>query len=406
MFSFFTTKSPSGPSTSKGGKRAARNAELRALYSDPLPIPEPPPPFNIFSPAIYKSILFTPETPKPYQGKWCEQTRSVNIANDVEAAEIWRRGMWGKGTLSRSQPSWRARKTKEMRGGSSKLSLEEITARKRRERAEFKEARLRSERMERERLLREEGRLPIQPEKENEETQDMDNVDGPTAETTAITADEKATETVAGTPKTKRRKVDHGEHDETEWPVYTEDYLDKEILQIAPEEALFLMQLDLLTVTHDNKTLSLRDFLHLIATSRPDDPCLIRYIVYYHFRRQRLIVKSGLKFGVDYLLYDRPIPFTHASQCVNILASYHQWTPNHKLVRDEISWQEVNLWQRLMGNVRKKLKLVYVEIPPPEGDWRKIDTRSDFERALGRYRIREVTNSRFAVSRERDVKSK
>ena len=76
------------------------------------------------------------------------------------------------------------------------------------------------------------------------------------------------------------------------------------------------------------------------------------------------------------------------------------------MVRDKISWQEINLWQRLMGNVRKRLKLVYVEIPSPDdgGDWRDVESREEFEKVLLKYRIREVTNSRMVISRERDAK--
>ena len=204
--------------------------------------------------------------------------------------------MWGKGTLSRSQPAWRERKVKEMTGSrGNELSLEEITARKRKERAEFKEARLKNERLERERQLREEGKLSTdaQVQGQLDETAVVENQ---IAKSNAETADEK--------PKRKRRKINQPNQDNEERPVYTEEYLDKEILQIAPEEALFLMQLDLLIITHNDNPLSLREFFHLIATPHPDDSFLVHYIVYYHFRRQRIIVKPGLKFGIDYLLYD------------------------------------------------------------------------------------------------------
>jgi tRNA-splicing endonuclease subunit Sen2 len=195
-----------------------------------------------------------------------------------------------------------------------------------------------------------------------------------------------------------------------ELPVYTEEYLDKEVMQIAPEEALFLMHLNLLRIVDSNNDhISLSQFLHFVsATSRPDDPFLVHYIVYYHFRRQRIIVKPGLKFGVDYLLYDGPIPFTHAPHCVNVLGNYRLWndTDAERLMKENITWQEINLWQRLMGNVRKRLKFVYVEIPPMREfeDWRDVDCREDFEKILLRYRVREMMNSRMVIARERDVK--
>ena len=383
MFSLFRSKNSTRPTT-RGSKKAAKNQKSHAFYGDPLPFPPSPPSFNVFTPSTYKSLFTTPASPKPYIGVWCPETRSINVTNDEEGVDIWRRGMWGKGTLSRSQPAWRARKTKEMTGGRH-LSLEEVTALKRKERAEFKEERLKKERMDREKQLREEVEAKGEA----------------VVEVTETTTEETQ-------PKRKRRKMTVQTNQEL--PVYTEEYLDKEVMQIAPEEALFLMHLNLLVVEYDNERLSLSQFLRLVTTtSRPDDPFLVYYIVYYYFRRQRIIVKTGLKFGVDYLLYDRPIPFTHASHCVNVLGNYHLWKENdgRRLVKESMTWQEINLWQRLMGNVRKRLKFVYVEIPPMDvdgKDWRDVNCWKDFESVLQRYRVREVMNSRMVIARERDVK--
>ena len=58
-----------------------------------------------------------------------------------------------------------------------------------------------------------------------------------------------------------------------------------------------------------------------------------------------------------------------------------------------------------MGNVRKKLKLVYVLIPEKlEGDWRDVKDKEGLEKVLGRYKIREMENRRMVIARERDVK--
>jgi tRNA-splicing endonuclease subunit Sen2 len=312
----------------------------------------------------------------------------VNVTKDIEAAEIWRRGMWGKGTLSRSEPTWRMRKTNEMTG-IGKISLEEITALKRKERAEFKEERLMKERTEREKKLSVEDKISVI----DEEQLVVESVDQP--------------------KRKRQKKAKTTSTTEGELPIYTEDYLDKEVLQLAPEEALFLMQLGLLQVHLETSStpLTLSQFLHLVSTtSRSDDPFIVRYIVYYHFRRQRLVVKPGIKFGVDYLLYDGPMLFTHANFCVNVLGNYHCWpedTKDGRLMRENLNWQEINLWQRLMGNVRKKLKLVWVEIPPlaeQDKDWRDVSSRQEFEAIMTNYKLREVTNSRWIISRQRDLK--
>jgi len=387
MFSsFFSSKERTNVS-SKGGKRAARNARLRKYYGDPLPFPAPPPPFNLFSPSTYTSLLTPLPKPEPHVGIWSPETESVNISNDAQTVEIWRRGMWGKGTLSRSSPAWRQRKTKEMTGG-REVSLEELTALKRKERAEFKEERLKRERMERERQLQKEA----SGEPVAEETQ----------------------EELGGEAQTKRKRQKVQLPDDQELPVYSEEYLDKEILQIAPDEALFLMLVGLLVVEFEGRRLSLSEFLHFAGrTSRPDDPFLVKFVVYYHYRRQQIIVKTGLKFGVEYLLYDRPIPMAHAGHCVNVLGDYHLWgndSDRECQIRQKVTWQEINLWQRLMGNVKKRLKLVYVEIPPVNSsdtpDWRRTDSVEGFLKVLQSYRLREVMTHRMVIARERDAKEK
>ena len=45
---------------------------------------------------------------------------------------------------------------------------------------------------------------------------------------------------------------------------------------------------------------------------RFDNPFLVHYVAYHHFRSLGWIVKSGIKFCVDYLLYKRGPVFSHA----------------------------------------------------------------------------------------------
>ena len=45
---------------------------------------------------------------------------------------------------------------------------------------------------------------------------------------------------------------------------------------------------------------------------RFDNPFLINYVVYHHYRSLGWVVKGGIKFCVDYLLYKRGPVFSHA----------------------------------------------------------------------------------------------
>lgn len=89
--------------------------------------------------------------------------------------------------------------------------------------------------------------------------------------------------------------------------------VNKEHLQLAPEEALFLVfALGVLKVvdTATQQTLSTRELLALLRQNsyfpprelhllQPDDPFLIHYAVYHHFRSIGWVPRPGIKFGVD-----------------------------------------------------------------------------------------------------------
>lgn len=45
---------------------------------------------------------------------------------------------------------------------------------------------------------------------------------------------------------------------------------------------------------------------------QPDNPFLVNYVVYHHYRSLGWVVKGGIKFCVDYLLYKKGPVFNHA----------------------------------------------------------------------------------------------
>lgn len=45
---------------------------------------------------------------------------------------------------------------------------------------------------------------------------------------------------------------------------------------------------------------------------RPDNPFLVSYVAYHHYRSLGWVVKTGIKFCVDWLLYKRGLVFSHA----------------------------------------------------------------------------------------------
>jgi tRNA-splicing endonuclease subunit Sen2 len=111
----------------------------------------------------------------------------------------------------------------------------------------------------------------------------------------------------------------------------------EEHLQLSNEEALFLVYgLGALHVfDQDRKTVLSPDsllklFCHHSHTPprdpsldlNPDDPFLVSYVVYHHFRSLGWIVRSGVKFGVDYIIYNRGPVFSHAEFAIVVIPSY------------------------------------------------------------------------------------
>jgi len=196
---------------------------------------------------------------------------------------------------------------------------------------------------------------------------------------------------------------------------------DQEHLQLTMEETLFLTYgLGVLTV-YDPKTkepFSVEKLFSLFRQSSyfppsevqqltSDDPFMISYVVYHHFRSLGWVVRGGTKFSVDYLLYNRGPVFSHAEFAVMILPSYSDpyWSADAD-IREYVSRKEKRSWSwlhcinRVNSQVKKTLILVYVDIPPPLPAHVEHDLGMDG--VLKRYKVREIVLKRWLSNRSRD----
>ena len=73
------------------------------LYLDLLPLPPSRPSF--LASFLSLSILSPPQIQAIYD----ELTKSVWVKNEDDMVLLWRRGFFGKGAMSRSEPSWKRR---------------------------------------------------------------------------------------------------------------------------------------------------------------------------------------------------------------------------------------------------------------------------------------------------------
>ncbi|OII72246.1 tRNA-intron endonuclease [Cryptosporidium ubiquitum] len=100
---------------------------------------------------------------------------------------------------------------------------------------------------------------------------------------------------------------------------------------------------------------------------------LMQYIIYKYFKEKNYIVKDGLKFGVDYILYHKSPSLVHGKHCILICKftyddndqlesdGYEEITYNNKkyLVKfPVINYKKIINLSRLCESVSKKLILV------------------------------------------------
>ncbi|PMD60424.1 uncharacterized protein K444DRAFT_588982 [Hyaloscypha bicolor E] len=196
---------------------------------------------------------------------------------------------------------------------------------------------------------------------------------------------------------------------------------EQEHIQLTLEEAFFLSYalgaLDILD-PETKKPIPNQDLFYLFRKTSyfpplanpsmsPDDPFMTDYVVYHHFRSLGWVLRSGIKFSVDYMLYTRGPVFTHAEFGVLILPAYSDpyWSSNPFLQnyvksKETRTWAWMNRIHRVITQVKKTLVLVYVDIPKPlEAE---EEAKMGIDAQLARYKVREVMMTRFSANRRRD----
>lgn len=439
------------------------------IHARPLPIdifPLPPliphNPLSILQiTLIYLFQLVVPPSSHPqqlYQGFFTSETRSVHITDEKAIRALWEQGFFGKGSLSRSEPSWLDRE-KRRKGVRASETSEEVTRRRREERREFKKERARKEREVIEEKLHAEGRYTVKNTADgrtneidklvtgSEKIHEPNNLPSPLRsesrpERSTITATDSpgsveevfSTEAQAALKEPTRRQDNAVTVAPQKLLQAADAIFNQEHLQLTPEEAFFLVYgLGVLQISSQKPqtVLSTQSLLSLFRQNSyfppqplselcPDDPFLLSYVVYHHFRSLGWVVRPGIKFAVDYLLYNRGPAFSHAEFAVVVVPSYRHpyWhstatlaAASHK--RESRSWWWLHCVNRVQSQVRKSLLLVYVEVPPPmntvpylraytrKGAW-SAEADIDITGMLNQYRIRELTIRRWTPNRSRD----
>jgi len=158
-----TTKPPPQPRT--------KRPNYHLLHANPLPLTIIPfPPLIPHNPLSLLQILYTylfcrtPCQPVPaYTGFFNPATRSVHVVETRSIQAFWNSGFFGKGSLSRSEPTWISRRRRALGviGENEDLTAEEITERRRQERRLFKLERARAEKERIQKQLAQEGKIEL-----------------------------------------------------------------------------------------------------------------------------------------------------------------------------------------------------------------------------------------------------
>ena len=175
----------------------------------------------------------------------------------------------------------------------------------------------------------------------------------------------------------------------------SDPYKVTESLQLSSEEVIYLAyELKILDVySPEGNQCNPADLWALFCGSDTDH-FVMRYVTYLYFRRQGWVPRSGLKFGVDFLLYkDSPVLY-HSSYAVVIrLVEEHE--SGSLAAAREMTWREVIALCRVNESAVKDVLVCFVT-KPANIQTEDLKTPS----CVSEFTIQEVLVSRWIPDRE------
>ncbi|KAN0088519.1 hypothetical protein V8E55_005576 [Tylopilus felleus] len=391
-------------------KSSARRTENNRIYAHPLPIIlTEPSELSFLRKTLHFFGVSVSDILNPHcQGALDVATRSVWVLDMKDAMALWQRGFFGKGDLSRSEPSWLARQINAKQlAKRGMMTSEEVTAKRRAERKQFK--------LDRAKAMAAAAAEAEAAFQQGRIVSAIYAADGtrmiPSAATWKPKDDTQPDEDVS--------QVEEDDGEDEEEPIENVEHL-----QLTLQEAFFLLwNLDCLSILNpdDAGTLTLSQIWNafqnvyipsptLTPTLDPpqhrrfDNPFLVNYVLYHHYKSLGWVVKSGIKFCVDYLLYKRGPVFAHAEFAIVMCPSYEDpadqddspFTLNNA---SPLSWAWLSTINRVNAQVQKTLVLSYVTIPARS---RVSHDVLSSPACFAHYTVREVTLRRFIPARMRD----
>lgn len=331
----------------------------------------------------------------------------IMVRDKNDMLYLWENGFFGTGTLSRSEPTWYTRMN-QIVNGDIKLNtgdineLEQITRRRRLERLEFKKLR---EKLQMELLeLKKQSALSgsdIDNNGELDETESLKRINDLLLKQREQLRDFKALQE-------SYNKQNVGIHDNVTDNLQFDyeslldengDLLSLESLELMPVEATFLtFALPVLNITPKelfkkilpNNDNSSYDTVHSF---------IIHYVAYHFYKSHGWCVRSGIKFGCDYLLYKRGPPFHHAEFCINVMDNDPLYYRSNKNMRDYTWYSRIS---RVIGGAKKTLILSYVTRQTTKKQIMEWWVKGQYHKVFNSYEISEIIYKRWIPGRNRD----
>lgn len=192
---------------------------------------------------------------------------------------------------------------------------------------------------------------------------------------------------------------DESEESNASPPKETPKRKEKETLQLTFEEAYFLSYgLGCLVVKDKDQPLDLMRLWHKLCELHSAQNFPVMYTAYHHFRSKGWIVRNGLKYGTDFVLYKDGPPFSHSSYAVIVKGV------KEKGLRDvtgpdgrpNFSWSALAGLNRTITHASKGVLLLYV-IKPGTISENKISTPF----CVSQYKLEEVILKRWVPCENR-----
>mmetsp|Transcript_8487 Transcript_8487/g.8397 ORF Transcript_8487/g.8397 Transcript_8487/m.8397 type:complete len:369 (+) Transcript_8487:109-1215(+) len=296
------------------------------------------------------------------------------VTDEEDMRNLWKQGFFGKGTLSRSDPSWKTRTSRRLNLDEDLvITSEEITRLRREERKKFKTERSKLQELELKQRQNNISSAELHVIEELRRSLNAQRLDNPNYNQELTQSEEFRIE--------DQKLFNEG------------TLIDLEYLQLQRAEVFFLrFALNVINMNLSLTQLFSECCAHDIS---PNNSFILEYIVYHHYRSLGWCVRSGIKFGCDMLLYKRGPPFSHAEHAILIMSN------------SQHDWSSISSISRVIGGVKKNLVLIFIDVPSVE----KFDAivnspyLSENEKLYNMfklYKITEILYRRWIPSRNRD----